>query len=48
MVVFLCRVYFSSRKYSHEPLQGLLILMLQSESENKLNMPKIPHFSNFS
>ena len=38
----------SSRKYSHELLQGLLILMLQSESENKLNMLKIPHFSNFS
>ena len=38
----------SSRKYSHELLQGLLILMVQSESENKLNMLKIPHFSNFS
>ena len=38
----------SSRKYSHELLQGLLILMLQSESENKLNMLKIPHFSTFS
>ena len=38
----------SSRKYSHELLQGLLILMLPSESENKQNMLKIPHFSNFS
>ena len=38
----------SSKKYSHELLQGLLIFMLQSESGNKLNMLKIPHFSNFS